>query len=381
MTKKRINTITVLILLISLGYALLSRELNINGQYRVSKSDWNIYWSNIDIKYNSVTPNSIEITDNTEINFSVTLNEPGDFFEFTVEAINDGNIDAMIETITKTELTQEQQKLYNYSVKYISGLDIEKNDYLKSFEKRIYVVKIEYKYDINIEDLLDTSQVINLNFEIGYKKADENAKDNKIVDYFGGFEYNISGNNKGLIELGITKTNIKRIERSNTIDVPKSQIVEIVSNRSYYEMKKVMYIWYKESTSTLYYYTEADKLFLNQYSFSDYTNLEYIDLKTIIIEDGTEMFKNDSKLNDLDLRYSEIYKIKSMKDMFYNCTSLNNLILPNKRFNKLTNGYEMKNREDGYNENVKGAFCNCPAYNLIDKSLFSQELHTEMTKC
>ena len=102
---KKNGTIYILVLLLlglTLGYAYLNTTLNIDGTVNVSSANWNVYWDNIQYSSNNVTdvttPATIS-TGKTEVVFNVNFKEPGDTYEFTVDAVNDGSIDAMVDTV------------------------------------------------------------------------------------------------------------------------------------------------------------------------------------------------------------------------------------------------------------------------------------------
>lgn len=47
---------------------------------------------------------------------------PGEFYEFTVDVVNEGSIDAMIDSVVKTpELTSAQAKYIKYEISYENG--------------------------------------------------------------------------------------------------------------------------------------------------------------------------------------------------------------------------------------------------------------------
>ena len=125
MKKKNISYTFVLILflLISIGYAALNSTLNINGKSSISKNTWDVHFDNIVVKDGSVEAIKLPtIENNTTVDFEVALNLPGDFYEFTVDVVNNGTIDAMIESITKTpDLTENQLKYINYKIEYQNG--------------------------------------------------------------------------------------------------------------------------------------------------------------------------------------------------------------------------------------------------------------------
>lgn len=102
--KERTYLLLGLVLLtLTLGYAFLQVNLSINGTTNVSSANWNIYLDNIQFGSNNVmnvtTPATIN-AEKTEVSFNVSLKKPGDTYEFTVDAVNDGTIDAMIGVVT-----------------------------------------------------------------------------------------------------------------------------------------------------------------------------------------------------------------------------------------------------------------------------------------
>ena len=176
MKKKNIiyTFVLVLFLLISIGYAALNSTLNINGKSNISKNTWDVHFDNIVVKDSSVEAIKLPtIENNTTVNFEVLLDKPGDFYEFTVDVVNNGTIDAMIESITKTpNLTETQQKYLNYIIEYQNGEQIttkqlvEKDDFVR------LKVRVEYKSDITASDLPSLAETLNLSFTVNYTQGD-----------------------------------------------------------------------------------------------------------------------------------------------------------------------------------------------------------------
>ena len=82
---------------LTIGYAILNSTLNINGKSTISKNTWDIYFDNVVVKDDSVEAVKVPtVADKTTVDFEVALNLPGDFYEFTVDVVNGGSIDAMI---------------------------------------------------------------------------------------------------------------------------------------------------------------------------------------------------------------------------------------------------------------------------------------------
>ena len=106
--------IIILILCVSVGFSFLNASFNINGRSTISKNTWDVYFDNIQVKAGSVVA-SVEpaVSNKTTIsNFKILLAKPGDFYQFYVDVINAGSIDAMIENIIKEpDLTEEQKNI------------------------------------------------------------------------------------------------------------------------------------------------------------------------------------------------------------------------------------------------------------------------------
>ena len=174
----------VLLSVIGIGYALLNTTLSINGTANVSSASWNIYWDNIVLGSNNVTdittPATIS-TGKTEVSFNVNFKEPGDTYEFTVDAVNDGSIDGMVNVVTNgvyasNGTTPKTLPDYlEYTVTYSDGVAIEQYQLLKSGERETYKVRVHYKEDITASQLPSTSDNYVFKFEVTYVQADSNA--------------------------------------------------------------------------------------------------------------------------------------------------------------------------------------------------------------
>jgi len=171
MKRKKTKSMIVLGLLllgITVGYAILSTNLNINGTSTINKPTWDIHFENIVPKSGSVTPGTAaHIVNNTTVEYAVTFETPGQFYEFNVDVKNAGTIDGMIETVTSTVNGQPISSLpsyVEYYVTYEDGVEIQDNHLLAAGDKETYTVHIGFSRDINPEDLPDSAETYNLNF-------------------------------------------------------------------------------------------------------------------------------------------------------------------------------------------------------------------------
>ena len=172
---KRINFImaivVVLIIGISIGYAALSASLNIIGGSKIKKSSWDIHFKNLHVKEGSVEATSPAVIkpNKIDINYSISLEKPGDFYEFSVVVVNDGTIDAKLSADpTLSGLTPEQKVYSNYTVTYNDGSPVAKNDKLKAGAEKTLKVRVEYKKDITPEQLPSETQEVTLTFAMNY---------------------------------------------------------------------------------------------------------------------------------------------------------------------------------------------------------------------
>ena len=189
-----IAVLAVAILFMSVGFALFSQTLNINGTAQVEAAKWDIHWKegsltkasdSVDILSGATTGTGDQKTmttgttptlTNTDITFGAILEKPGDKAEFTVQAINDGTFDAKLTGITMSPLTAEQQKYLTYEITYAgtkytqsaTGLNID----LPAKESNTVTVTVAVKYvqPDAAADLPATRQFVSLSASFDYSQ-------------------------------------------------------------------------------------------------------------------------------------------------------------------------------------------------------------------
>ena len=156
------------ILSISLGYAYLKSRLSINGSTTISQNSWIIYFDNIVESDNNVEAvNVATIDDNkTKVSFDVNFLEAQDTYEFNVDIVNDGTIDAQIDSIVKTDLTKEQKQYLDYVITYDDGTRVRKCDVLPHDSKKTLLVKVKLKD--GKEYVYGDQEDLDLGFEVNY---------------------------------------------------------------------------------------------------------------------------------------------------------------------------------------------------------------------
>ena len=163
--------IFITILCMGIGFAFLSSNLTINGNTTVSKNKWNIYFTNVQVTEGSVEATVVPTTsgtNTTSIDYAVVLDKPGDFYEFTVDAVNDGTIDAKIKNISMTNLDSDVSRYLLHTATYLDDTPLSENDILQKKSTVTYKVRVEFRQDISASDLLDEDNNLNLTFGVNY---------------------------------------------------------------------------------------------------------------------------------------------------------------------------------------------------------------------
>ena len=161
-----ISTLTIV-------YAALSVTLNITGTADISAASWDVHLDNVKVTSGSVSGTDPSITSPTTATFSTTLNMPGDFYEFTIDVVNNGSIDAMIDGVTKEPtLTTNQAKYLNYIIEYQNGEAINTKQLVSKNSFVRLKVRLEFRKDVIASDLPTTSETLNLAFTVNYVQSD-----------------------------------------------------------------------------------------------------------------------------------------------------------------------------------------------------------------
>ena len=134
--KNKLVAIAIMLVFISLGYAYLTANLKITGTANIGTSSWDIHFANPLVTgvsptvtyptvtvttqttsttasgvvvYSNVTTTSnssgipeIKGAANQDVEFEVNLNQPGDYYNFTVDIVNGGGIAAELDNIAST---------------------------------------------------------------------------------------------------------------------------------------------------------------------------------------------------------------------------------------------------------------------------------------
>ena len=161
--------VLVLVASLGVGYAAFSTTLEVNGDAIIKNSSWNIQLSGLTVKTGSVTPTTpATITGGNTVTFAANLAEPGDFYEFNVNVVNSGTMDAKLNGINiSPALTSAEQAYLEYSVTYSDDTAIQPNDVLNHGATRTFKVSMKYKdgIDPSLYSLVDKNFNIAVTFD------------------------------------------------------------------------------------------------------------------------------------------------------------------------------------------------------------------------
>ena len=180
----KILIISILFMLIAgltVAFAALSTTLNIKGTAYLDAAKWGIKFENLSspTKIGSATTTGtakIEESKAAEITgINVSLSTPGDKVTYTVDLVNKGTINAKIDNIEKTVLTQEQQRYLTFKVTDRDGKEVSEGDILSKGETRNLTITIEFIKDLTKEDLPTNASTISLSYKLNFVQTDEKA--------------------------------------------------------------------------------------------------------------------------------------------------------------------------------------------------------------
>ena len=160
--QRKIYLYLLIILGITIGFALLSTTLFINGTANIKSNTWNIHWDSDSIEettgsVTATTPASVTDAEEKNISFAVEFELPGDFYEFSADAVNEGSIDGKIETISikfyeadgTTEIDKDDlPEEITYSLTHKDGTAIAENEVIAHGGTISYKFRIGFNSEI-----------------------------------------------------------------------------------------------------------------------------------------------------------------------------------------------------------------------------------------
>lgn len=169
--------LVVAIIAMSVGFAVYSSNLNINGTATVQSSNWNVEFDTDTFQetVGGVEPTSEPVIDVTSVTYDVTLAEPGDFYEFTIDVANTGTFDANLVGITMSDISTHSAYLQHTvtygSTPYTSsqtGLNV---PLTATTGTETVTVRAEYLQPDTADELPETQQKVTLTVTLNYEQA------------------------------------------------------------------------------------------------------------------------------------------------------------------------------------------------------------------
>jgi len=167
-----ISLLMLAIVLLTIGYAFLNQNLKINGNTAIASNSWIIYFDNLLERpgtMSAATPARITNAEKTQIEFTIDFTTPGENYTFEVDIVNDGTIDAMINSVSLTGIPESLNGIIEWKANYLNGDELKKCDELLSNTSRRIRVTVNYNKDI---DTLPDAQDLDLTFAVKYVQLD-----------------------------------------------------------------------------------------------------------------------------------------------------------------------------------------------------------------
>lgn len=169
------------LLCFGIGYASLNASLFIDGIAIIDPSVFDVNLEISDVKASSTYVTKPVIEENT-ISGNLVFNYTGDFYEFTFDAVNSGNINAMIDNFNVTPTVSGEMANYiKYEVSYENWEAISLKQVVNADSFVRFKVRIEY-----IGPNSDYDYYVAFSLNINYVESDGtglNVKDNGVVKY------------------------------------------------------------------------------------------------------------------------------------------------------------------------------------------------------
>ena len=167
----------LLVCSVGLGYAAISTTLSIDGSAQFKDARWNVYFDNLNVTTGSITATTpASITNTTTVSFGAKLENPGDFYEFTVDVVNGGNMNAMIDSFNiLPELSVAQQNYLSYIVTYSDGVALASKQKLDVGATETLKVRFEYLENADASLYPTEDDNLTIAFDVTYVQADNTA--------------------------------------------------------------------------------------------------------------------------------------------------------------------------------------------------------------
>ncbi len=168
--------LVVMVLAVTIGYSYLSTTLNINGTSKIGVASWDVHFNNVKVTTGSVTGAQVTqapTISGTTLTYNVQLNNPGEYYEFTVDVVNSGSVNAKLSALPTISGVSSAQAVYtDYTFTHSDGTAITTlaNEKLAAGATKTYKVRVAFKSDISASQLPTSAQNMNLKVQLNYEQ-------------------------------------------------------------------------------------------------------------------------------------------------------------------------------------------------------------------
>ena len=171
-----------LVIVLSIGFAAYATTLNLNGNFGVLSTKVKVEWESPHLTENSVAGDvTIDPNNKTSASFTASFTKPGDYHEFTIDAVNKGNTAVEINNISfkfyKVEVVDNEEvqtliskpSYINYYLTDSNGNVLDEGDTISKDDTKTYKVKVEVDKNVDEVDLPKTAINMMMELDINYE--------------------------------------------------------------------------------------------------------------------------------------------------------------------------------------------------------------------
>ena len=179
----------ITIVAMSIGFAAYATTLTIGGGSSGAgsavtiKKAWDVHYDSTKTEAQMETAavadnGTITNISTTNVTFTATLNEPGDYYQFTMPVKNDGTMTAYLDSINMTALTDAQKAYLEFNIAYDGANATNQNltgitgKSLASGASKDMVVTVTFKANTDQSALPASDATVNLWAELLFEDTD-----------------------------------------------------------------------------------------------------------------------------------------------------------------------------------------------------------------
>ena len=171
-----LSLLLAVVIFTTVGFAAYTQNLNIGGTVAVEKSKWSIHFDQSSYQLGTDSQAvKVNMVSDTSINFTSTLSKPGDYCAFSIQAVNDGTFDAVLNQLEMSSLSPEQSKYLTYTVSYggtnFTNTNNSLSTALNKGARSNVLVHVEYIAPTDPTNLPSDDVTVNLSLKLVYNQA------------------------------------------------------------------------------------------------------------------------------------------------------------------------------------------------------------------